>query len=187
MNLLIDPVSATVASWQLVGKTIEQQLRIGKAVNRALLVSFSLSSATTPEKTDTPPDFLSKRKAKPAAPKAAPRKVSRAAKPVADVEIKKTKPAPAKMIPVAKPAKKAALKPPAVKAAVKPAPKASEVTAPTVVAEKPALKPTDTPTETKPMASATKPSKPASDAPRRRTRAPSKPPSMPTPPKGKLN
>lgn len=168
MNLIIDPVSATVAGWQLVGKTIEQQLRIGNAMNQAFLASLSLAPAPTAKKTAAAPDFLSKRQAKPTAPKpkSEPRKVARSAKPVAKAEKTTAKPAVAKVTPVAKPAKK-------------PAPKSPDTPAPKVAAAKPA------PTPSAPTAP--KASKPATEAPRRRTRAPSKPPAMPVAAKGKLN
>lgn len=168
MNLLIDPVSATVAGWQLVGKTIEQQLRIGNAMNQAFLASLSLAPVPTAKKTAAAPDFLSKRQAKPTAPKpkSAPRKVTRSAKPVAKAEKKMAKPAAVKVTPVAKPPKQTA-------------PKAPEAPSPKVVAAKPALAPS--------TATAPKASKPVKEAPRRRTRAPSKPPAMPVAPKGKLN
>lgn len=151
MTMYMNPVSASVASWQFFGKAYETQLRVSTQMGRAMIEAFKFKPISFYTK-EAKSEFTSKRpaatktvtapaKPKPAARKAAAPKKKPAAKSAATVA-KTAAPAPAVKKPAATKAKSVAAK-------TAPAPK----------------------TEAAPKIEAA--------TPKRKTRAPSKPPEMP--------
>jgi hypothetical protein len=68
MIMFFDPVAQSLASWKLVGQTVEQQLRISYAVTRAFLGQ----SAASEEPCKGQTEFSSARKAARATPAQSP-------------------------------------------------------------------------------------------------------------------